>query len=198
MFTGIIKAQAKIKKVSMKDKVLYAEFTIPSKWKLVKGESIAINGICSTVASFDTVKFKVGYMQETINKTTVSNWTPGDAVNLERSLRLGDTLDGHFVYGHVDVVGTVKSITHQGDSRVFEMVIPKEFLKFVVYKGSVAIDGVSLTVSARNPKSFTVSLIPYTLQHTNLGDLKVGDGVNVETDVMGKYVIESQKVKGKS
>lgn len=198
MFTGIIHRTAKIKKIKKEKEILFASFELPSKFKLKKGASISINGVCSTVTAFNAKEFKVGYMQETLNKTNIADWKIGQKVNLEPSLKLGDTLDGHFVYGHIDTVGSVKSITNQGDSKVFEIVVPKEFLKFVVYKGSVAVDGVSLTVSARNSKSFNVSLIPYTLEHTNLGELKVGDSINVEVDVMGKYVIESQKVKGKS
>lgn len=192
MFTGIIQKTAKIKNLKTEKEILSVTFDLASKFKLKKGASVSINGVCSTVVSFTTKEFKVGYVQETLNKTNISNWSVGQNVNLEPSLRIGDTLDGHFVYGHIDTLGTLKSITIQGDSKVFEISIPKEFLKFVVYKGSVAVDGVSLTVSARGPKTFNISLIPYTLGHTNLGERKVGDSVNVEVDVMGKYILSNQ------
>ncbi len=193
MFTGIIQKTAKIKNIRNQNEVLIVDFDLPKNFKIKKGASVSINGICSTVIFFNKSEFKVGYMKETLNKTTVNSWKTSDRVNLEPSLKLGDTLDGHFVYGHIDTVGMIKSIVKQGDSSVFEISIPKEFLKFVVYKGSVAIDGVSLTVSARNSKTFNISLIPYTLEHTNLGERKVGDGVNVEVDVLGKYILQSQK-----
>lgn len=189
MFTGIIQKTAKIKNIKNQNEILIVDFDLPKNFKLKKGASISINGICSTVIAFTKSEFKVGYMKETLDKTMVNSWKAGNRVNLETSLRLGDTLDGHFVYGHIDTVGVIKSIVKQGDSNVFEIDIPKEFLKFVVYKGSVAIDGVSLTVSARNSKTFNISLIPYTLEHTNLGEIKVGDSVNVEVDVLGKYVL---------
>ncbi|MDB5204456.1 MAG: riboflavin synthase subunit alpha [Candidatus Taylorbacteria bacterium] len=192
MFTGIIQKKAKIKSIRKENEILVVSFELPKKFDIKNGASISINGVCSTITSFTKSEFKVGYMKETLNKTNVSGWKINDSVNLEPSLRLGDTLDGHFVYGHIDTVGTIKTITKQGDSQVFEISIPKEFLKYLVYKGSVAVNGVSLTVSARNPKTFNISLIPYTLEHTNLGDLSVGDSVNVEVDVMGKYILNSQ------
>lgn len=194
MFTGIIQKTAKIKSVKKENEILVVSFELPKKFDIKKGASISINGVCSTVFSFSKNEFKVGYMKETLSKTNVGTWDVGGKVNLEPSLRLGDTLDGHFVYGHIDTVGTIKTITKQGDSRFFEISIPKEFLKYVVYKGSVAVNGVSLTVSARNSKSFNISLIPYTLEHTNLGELTLGDSVNVEVDVMGKYILGNQKL----
>lgn len=189
MFTGIIHKTAKIKSLKKEKEIISVSFELPSKFKLKKGASISINGVCSTVTSFTAKEFKVGYMPETLSKTNIGDWNVGKKVNLEPSLRLGDTLDGHFVYGHIDTVGTLKSFTKQGDSKIFEISIPKEFLKYIVYKGSVAVNGVSLTVSARAPKTFNISLIPYTLEHTNLGELNVGDSVNVEVDVMGKYIL---------
>ncbi|MES2224063.1 MAG: riboflavin synthase [Patescibacteria group bacterium] len=194
MFTGIIQKTAKIKSVKKENEILVVSFELPKKFDIKKGASISINGVCSTVISFTKNEFKVGYMKETLSKTNVGTWGVGGKMNLEPSLRLGDTLDGHFVYGHIDTVGTIKTITKQGDSRFFEISIPKEFLKYVVYKGSVAVNGVSLTVSARNSKSFNISLIPYTLEHTNLGELTLGDSVNVEVDVMGKYILGNQKL----
>lgn len=169
--------------------VLVVDFVLPKGFKTKLGSSISINGVCSTVTKISKTTFSVGYMKETLDKTTVRSWGKNKLVNLEPSLRLGDGLDGHFVYGHIDTVGAVKNIIKKGDSRVIEIATPKEFLKFVVYKGSIAVDGVSLTVSARNSRSFEISLIPYTLEHTNLSELKIGDSVNVEVDVLGKYIL---------
>lgn len=188
MFTGIIQKKANIKKLQTKNNILYTIFELPKSFKLKKGASISINGICSTVISFNTKEFAVGYMKETLDKTTVKNWKSGMTINLESSLKLGDTLDGHFVYGHIDTVGTIKSINKVGDSHVFEIIIPKEFSKYVVYKGSIAIDGVSLTVSSKLKNTFTVSLIPHTLSVTNLSGRRVGDSVNVEFDALSKYI----------
>jgi riboflavin synthase len=195
MFTGIIQSQIKIKNIKKQNDILLMSFELPKikNSKLILGGSVSINGVCSTIVKLGKKEFAVEYMRETVNKTTAGEFVLGYIVNFENSLKVGDSLDGHFVYGHIDCVGKVKSIKQEGDSRVLEVSIPKEFLKYVVYKGSVAIDGVSLTVSKKNKSSFEVSLIPYTLSETNLDNKKVGDSVNIETDALGKYVLGSIK-----
>jgi riboflavin synthase len=191
MFTGIIQAQIKLKNIKRNNDILLMGFEFPEikNSKLILGGSVSLNGICSTISSISKSEFGVGYMRETINKTTVGEFASGDILNFENSLKIGDGLDGHFVYGHIDCVGKIKSIKQEGSSKVLEISIPKEFLKYVVYKGSIAIDGVSLTVSKKNKNSFEVSLIPYTLSKTNLDKKVVGDNLNIETDALGKYVL---------
>lgn len=199
MFTGIIREVEKVKSVRQKGGSLFAEVSLPKDWHLVEGQSISINGICSTVRAIGKTSFEVEYMPETISKTTVSKWTAGLSVNLEQSLRLNDFVDGHLVQGHVDTTGEILKIEKKGDSKVFHIKIPKEFNKFIVSKGSVALDGVSLTVASvskntftHTPKDlvcgFTVSLVSYTLEHTNFNEKKVGESVNIETDIIAKYI----------
>lgn len=193
MFTGIITERIKLKKIQKKSNLLYMEFGLPvsMKRRLVVGESLSLGGICSTVVRITKSAFEVVYMDETQKKTNVLNWKSGDSINFEPSLKVGDTLSGHFVYGHIDTVGTVKSITTIGGSKVFEISLPKEFLKYIVYKGSIALDGVSLTVSKKGSKSFCVSIIPFTLSHTGFGSIDVGYTINIETDVLGKYILQN-------
>jgi riboflavin synthase len=196
MFTGIIQKQAKIKEIKKYNDILSIGIAFLDNKNIPKlklGDSISVNGICSTVVECKKDFLKFEYMKETVSKTTVSEWALGDLLNIETSLKVGDSLDGHFVYGHIDSVGEIKSIKSAGGSSVFEINISKKFQKNIVYKGSVAIDGISLTVSDKTKVGFTVSLIPYTMLYTNLNKKVVGDMVNVELDVLGKYVIGSQK-----
>lgn len=187
MFTGIISKKTNvlgtadklgIKKVSMERDPL----------PMMLGQSISINGVCSTVMEITESSFSVEYMPETLKKTTMQNVVAGLLVNLERSLKAGDPIDGHFVYGHIDCVGFIDRIKKDGDSKVLSISIPKEFHKYVAYKGSVTIEGVSLTISVVTKTGFEVSLIPYTLEHTTLGEKKTGDMVNIETDILSRYL----------
>jgi riboflavin synthase len=196
MFTGIIQKQAKIKEIKKYNDILSVGISFldgKNYPKLKLGDSVSINGICSTVVEYKKDFAKFEYMKETVSKTTIPEWAMGDLLNIETSLKVGDSLDGHFVYGHVDSVGEIKNIKSEGGSSVFEISIPRKLHKYVVYKGSVAIDGISLTVSDKTKGGFTVSLIPYTMLHTNLNKRVVGDIVNVEVDVLGKYVVEGRK-----
>jgi riboflavin synthase len=190
MFTGIIQHTSVITNISTQADIVSVSLTIPENWSIELGESISINGVCSTVARKGDTEFTVEYMPETLRKTTVSQWGIGGVYNLEKSLRVGDGLDGHFVMGHIDTVGTITNITPEGDSQVFEIALPPEFLHYIAYKWSVSLDGISLTVSAVTENSFSVSLIPYTLIHTNLHERKVGDSLNIETDILAKYLLK--------
>ena len=154
---------------------------------------MSINGICSTVAKKSARDFEVTYIPETLRKTTAKDFVIGSVINLEKSLCVGDTLDAHFVTGHIDTVGMIQNIKNEGKSKIFSITLPKEFLDYIVYKGSITIDGVGLTVSLKTSKGFEVSLIPYTLSNTNLDKRKVGDRVNIETDMIGKYVLNYAK-----
>lgn len=192
MFTGIIQSVSSIQDISLHGGILSVSISMPPLWKEVSlGESIAINGVCSTVVAFDTVSFTVQYMSETLRKTTITNWTQGNIINLEKSLRVGDSLDGHFVMGHVDGVGQIMGIVQEGESQVFEVVFSADFIRYIANKWSVTLDGISLTVSSIAGNIFTVSLIPYTLNHTNFYLRKVGDSINIELDILAKYILKS-------
>jgi len=193
MFTGIIKNVEKIRTVASKNQSLFIGVGLPKGWKLKKGQSICINGICSTVRAMTNRSFEVEYMPETQSKTTVLTWAPGFLVNLERSMKLSDFIDGHLVAGHVDGPAKITKIETKGDSKVFTIKAPKDLITFIAPKGSIAIDGVSLTVVDMALDSFMVSLVSYTLLHTNLGAKKVGESVNIETDMIAKYVVNILK-----
>lgn len=193
MFTGIVKNEIKVLK-KVEGDVLSMEFSLPPKTKLSLGASVLLNGICSTVTKFSTAKFSVDYMRETRKVTTVDAWKVGDSIHFESSLRLGDTIDGHFVFGHVDTIASVLSVRNSGEFWNIDFSLNAEWLRFFVSKGSVAIDGVSLTVVNVNKQSFSVSLIPHTLKATHLGDLKKGNKVNIEVDMLSKY---AQRAFGK-
>ncbi len=195
MFTGIIKKLSNIEKVTFEKGSLFVDIKIPEGWEVWEGESIAINGVCSTVKSLTKKDFLVEYMPETIKKTTVEHYQKGWLVNLEKSLRLDDLLDGHLVQGHVDTTGEILEIEKVQESKVMKVKIPKDFMKFVVEKGSVSVDGISLTVVDTGEDWFTISLVSYTLENTNLGTIKVGDRVNIETDILAKYINKLLKRK---
>jgi len=188
MFTGIIKKLSAAEKVSKKNESLFVEIARPKGWKIWEGESISINGICSTVKRFDGKIFEVEYMPETIKKTTVGTWKKGTALNLEKSLALKDLLDGHIVQGHIDTRGIIVDIKKDKESKVIRIQIPPKFMRLVAEKGSVSVDGISLTVVDVGRDWFSVSLVSYTLDNTNLGKIKTGDSVNIETDVLAKYL----------
>jgi len=157
------------------------------------GDSISVNGACLTVVKFDSDGFEVDAMPETIEKTTLKHLQVGSRVNLEPSLRLGDKMGGHWVTGHIDGTGKVLSTTRVGNSIVYEISISEELSHYLIPKGSVAIDGISLTIIECGRTSFKVGLIPHTLQETILDERGVGSHVNLETDFIGKYVYKYTK-----
>jgi riboflavin synthase len=152
------------------------------------GESVAVNGTCLTVTGVEGAEIHFDAVRETMEKTALGDLAPGSRVNLERALRAGGRLDGHIVQGHVDGVGQVRDLVRDGDDVRLYVDCDREISQFLVTKGSVAIDGVSLTVVGAGETGFDVALIPLTLQHTTLGERRVGDRVNLEADVLGKYV----------
>ncbi len=192
MFTGIIKEVAEAAAVRESRGIFLVEVATPKQWKVRSGESISLNGICSTVTKVGRGGMLFEYMPETQRKTTVRSWKKGDALNCERNLRVGDSLDGHLVMGHVDGVGRIGALVREGGARLFKIEAPSELLAFIAKKGSVAVDGVSLTVADVGDDWFSVALIPYTLSHTNLQFRKVGDRVNIETDILAKYAQKRQ------
>lgn len=193
MFTGIIKKLSKVNKISWRKGSLFVEIKIPKSWKIKVSESISINGVCSTVKKVSGKSFTVEYMPETVKKTTVSDYKIGTEVNLERSLRVGDLMDGHIVQGHVDCVGKVIGVDEVKSSKVIKIQVSKEFMNFLAPKGSVSVDGISLTIVDAKKDYFTISLVSYTLENTNLGKIKVGAKVNIETDAIAKYIFNILK-----
>lgn len=193
MFTGIISKTSKIKKVNASKGNFSIE--IASNFGKVKlGESIAINGVCSTVKKLVPPKGSTAkniffeYMPESLKLSNLGFLKKGDIVNVERSMRLGDRLDGHIVLGHIDGRGKILNVRKERNSQVFHIKMPdKKFMKFLAYKGSVAVEGISLTVAKVFHNSFIVKIIPYTLKHTNFKQKKKGDYVNLEFDILAKY-----------
>lgn len=188
MFTGLVDDVGTVERVERTESG--RELHIASRYtELVGGESVAVNGACLTVRERGSGWFSVAAIVTTLDRTTIGAWEPGRRVNLERALRLGDRLGGHMVQGHVDAVATVESVRRRDDALLVDVRLPEELEPLVVPHGSVAIDGVSLTVNALPaPGIVQLSLIEYTWTHTTLGALRAGDGVHVEADMIGKYV----------
>jgi riboflavin synthase len=155
---------------------------------IVAGESIAVNGACLTVREFGVGWFDVAAVETTLGRTTIADWKSGTRVNLERSMRAGDRLGGHIVQGHVDFLGRVTRKLQSGDALLIDLALPPAFETLFVPHGSIAVDGVSLTVNELLPGGLQLSLIEYTLRHTTLGELAVGSRVHVEADVIAKHV----------
>ena len=187
MFTGLIEQAGEVESVRQTDAGreirIRASFT-----DLSNGESIAINGACLTVREFGPGWFDAAAVLTTLERTTIGNWKKGTRVNLERALRPGDRLGGHIVQAHVDCVGIVAAREQAGDALLIDVSVPQPIESLMVLHGSVAIDGVSLTVNELKPGGLQVSLIEYTLRHTTLGELKEGSRVHVEADVVAKHV----------
>lgn len=187
MFTGLIEQVGVIESITTTSAGI--ELRIRADYdSLVEGESIAIGGVCLTVLSFGEGWFTVAAMVVTVGRSSIGDWLPRQRVNLERAMRADARLGGHMVQGHVDGVGIVERISRQGDALLIDVALPHGLSETLVSHGSVALDGVSLTVSALEGDKLKVALIDYTLQHTSLGGLVEGNKVNVETDVIGKYV----------
>ncbi len=182
MFTGIVEKTSNIASEETHGLCRCVRIQKPHGWSLSRGQSISVDGICSTVVSFGRRFFDVEYMPETISKTTSAGFTKGTIVNLERSLKYGDRIEGHLMHGHVDGRAPVVARIEKGRSRELIIGIPHTLIKRVVLHGSVALNGVSLTVARKRGATIAVALIPYTLSHTNLGLVSVGDQVNVELD----------------
>lgn len=184
MFTGIVETTGKVGAVGRRGRMLAVSIDKPSSWKLTTGQSISVDGICLTVTGSTARAFTAEIMPETLTKTTAAAWELGRMVNLERALRARDLLNGHLIQGHVSATGVLKDIERQGASRLYTLRLPGNLVRQVMLHGSLAVNGVSLTVARRHGPLVTVALIPYTLKHTNLGLLKTGDAVNVETDFL--------------
>jgi len=190
MFTGIIQDVGVLTDIQREPEQAHMTFTNAldmANWQL--GDSVACNGCCLTITAFPgTTSFSATLSLETLKLTGFSDVVEGEEINLEPALRMGDALGGHMVTGHIDGTGHVISIRPVGEHREFTFSLPQALARYVVVKGSIAINGVSLTVNQVSGCNFTVNLIPHTLSHTNLGALLVNDEVNIETDMYGRYV----------
>ncbi len=189
MFTGIIEELGTVKAVNKGRESAALEIGAEKVVEgLNLGDSVAVNGVCLTVIDFGRSGFSAEVMAETLRKSNLGKLKSGDRVNLERAMRLGDRLGGHLVAGHVDATGTIKSTVREDIATVFTVEAPDEILRYVIDKGSVAIDGISLTIVDYDKKSFRVSIIPHTASQTTLGFKKSGDTVNLEADMLAKFV----------
>lgn len=189
MFTGIIEAVGVVNEIKSSEKGLSLQLSIPSSFDDVKvGDSISVNGVCLTAKTVSPERFSADVSQETVSRTTFGSIKPGNTVNLERALRLSDRLGGHIVSGHIDGTAKLNDKRSEGESIRLNFSLGKEMLRYVITKGSIAIDGISLTVNDVADSGFSVNIIPHTAQNTTILGKKVGDEVNIEVDVIGKYV----------
>lgn len=191
MFTGIVEGTGKVKSVSKSrrgaDTTMRVKLGRLSRG-LKRGDSVCINGACLTVTKLSKGEAEFEMVAETIRRTNLGQVNPGDSVNIERSLKVGDRLEGHFVLGHVDGTGIIEDIQKNKSETKMWIMLDKEQAKSVVSKGSIAVDGVSLTLVDVDGDRVSVSLIPHTLDATTLGSKRIGDRVNIETDILGKYI----------
>ena len=185
MFTGIVEEVGRVISAQPGNLVIAAS---PVLEGIELGASMAVNGVCLTVTNFDTNSFSVDVMPETLDRTNLGLLGAGDGVNLERPLALGGRLGGHLVQGHVDDTGRVISVTWGGGAMLIRFGAPPQLMPYMVEKGFIAVDGVSLTIVTRDPSSFQVSVVDYTREHTTLGSRRMGDLVNLEVDIVAKYV----------
>ena len=189
MFTGLISEIGTIQSVSKSSRGFSLTILCPkSRQRLKAGDSIAINGVCLTATKLTDSGFTADLSNETVSRTTLKDIANNTAVNLELPLKADGRLDGHFVQGHVDGVATVGSIIKNPDSWTVEFHLERDLKQFIVEKGSVAIDGISLTIAALTEKGFTVSVIPQTISATTIGQFSTGKNVNIETDILAKYI----------
>jgi len=195
MFTGIIESRGTITRIIPNGSNLDFWISAPITPELKIDQSVAHNGVCLTVVEIAGNQYRVTAVAETLLKTSLGQLQEGTMVNLERSLRLGDRLDGHFVQGHVDTTGRCVGRIEKDGSWDFSFSFPEEFAPLIIEKGSVCINGVSLTVFNAGRKTFSVTIIPYTFHHTNFETLAAGDTVNLEFDVLGKYLLRRQALE---
>jgi riboflavin synthase len=188
VFTGLVETTALVRRVEPDADGVRLEVETPLAAELKQGDSIAVNGVCLTAVDPDAGRFRADVMAETLRRSSLGPLAEGDQVNVELPLRAGDRLGGHMVQGHVDGTGTVAAVREEGFARLVTIGCEPALLRYVVEKGSIAVDGVSLTVAEVDDESFTVSLIPETLERTTLGQAAPGRVVNLEVDVLAKYV----------
>jgi len=192
VFTGIIEEVGKVTSAQLGNLVIAASRVLQG---MELGGSIAINGACLTTTSFDTDSFSVDIMPKTLERTNLGLLSVGDKVNLERPLALGGRLGGHLVQGHIDATGKVVSVRWDGEAILIRFEAPSEVMRYVVEKGFIAVDGISLTVITKDASSFQVSIVDFTRKHTTLGSRQVGDLLNLEVDIIAKYVEQMSQTR---
>lgn len=188
MFTGLVEALGKVVSLEMMGEQARLGISIPFSKELALGDSVAVNGCCLTVAESSGGAVFFDVLAQTLRVTSLGKLFAGKVVNLERALRVGDRLGGHFVQGHVDAVGEIVSLEENGQDHVVEVSLPAEIHKLCVGKGSIAIDGISLTIAELKSDSALFWITPHTFSHTNLSDARAGDSVNLEGDMLAKHV----------
>ena len=188
MFTGIIETLGIIKDLKKNNNNLNITVFSSITHELKIDQSVAHNGVCLTVIAINKGEYTVTAIKETIEKTNLADWKVGDLLNLERAMKLGDRLDGHIVQGHVDQTGICKSIEEANGSWYFTFEYDSNFNNITIEKGSITVNGVSLTVVNSKEKEFSVAIIPYTFEHTNFKNVQIGTTINLEFDVVGKYI----------
>jgi riboflavin synthase len=196
MFTGLIEALAEVAEVKPTPAGLRLRLTSEMAPELSPGDSLAVNGVCLTVVSADADGIHADVSPETMRVTSLGGLKRGALVNLERPLRADARLGGHFVQGHVDATGTLEEIRQDGDSYWVTIRFPPLLAPYIVRKGSIAVDGISLTVAGVDDRLFDVQIVPFTWEHTNLRAIKAGDPVNIECDILGKYVVRVAELAG--
>ena len=195
MFTGIIEAFGTITQIEKEKENIHIDLESVITPELKIDQSIAHNGVCLTVVKIDGNRYTVTAIKETIDKTNLSEWQVGDKVNLERAMQLGARLDGHIVQGHVDQIGLCTSVKEEGGSWVFSFEYDPSQKNITIEKGSITVNGTSLTVVNSGTNTFSVAIIPYTYKHTNFHTFKKGTLVNLEFDVVGKYITKMQQLQ---
>lgn len=195
MFTGIVETLGVITKIEKDQENLHLSLTSTITNELKIDQSVSHNGICLTVTAIEGNQYNVTAIKETIQKTNIGSWKVSDIVNLERAMRLGDRLDGHLVQGHVDQTAVCTQIESAQGSTYFTFEYDKSLGNITIEKGSITVNGVSLTVVNSGTNSFSVAIIPYTFEHTNFKNIKVGNFVNLEFDVIGKYITKLNALK---
>ncbi len=189
MFTGIVRERGTVLSAEGGDRGMRLRISAPqSAAAAAVGDSIAISGVCLTVVRVADSEVEFDAVAETLRRSSLGRLQPGAAVNVEPALRVGEPLGGHYVQGHVDAVGAVRSVEPEGDGRLVRFDAPSEILRYCVEKGSIAVDGVALTITEIDDDGFAVALVPHTLAETTLGALAAGDTVNLEADVLAKFV----------
>jgi riboflavin synthase len=188
VFTGLVQSLGEVARIDRDDNGVVVEIETELVHEISEGDSVAVNGVCLTATAITDSSFRAQAMNETLNRSSLGDLTAGGRVNLELALVAGDRLGGHFVQGHVDGVGTIAEVAEDGFSRRVRVQADQQVLRYVVHKGSITVDGVSLTVADIDDASFSVALIPETLERTTLGGARPGGRVNLEVDVLAKYV----------
>ncbi|OYU79865.1 MAG: riboflavin synthase [Flavobacterium sp. BFFFF1] len=188
MFTGIIESIGVIRELKKENDNLHITVSAPITHELKIDQSVSHNGVCLTVVGINNDEYTVTAIRETLDKTNLTDWKEGDAVNLERAMKLGDRLDGHIVQGHVDQTATCTAVENANGSWYYTFEYDPALHNITIEKGSITVNGVSLTVVNSHHSSFSVAIIPYTYEHTNFKDFQIGTRVNLEFDVIGKYV----------